>query len=243
MAELKKAPTSAIPLHPLFHSNASIWSALSPAARYKSFTQREVIVRHGDAAHALWLVNDGWVKLVRNTPDGKETIIGLCTEGDVFGEAAMFPHANYPYQADIITEHANLVSIPAEDIQATIKKDPNFSNALMNLLNDRNSQTRLRLEHSNTMSCAQRLGCFMLRLCKNKADGSATLQIPVEKHVLAAYLNMKPETLSRGQQQLKAIGVNVSGTQVTVSNVDRLREFVCESCSESGTGLCDVDDS
>jgi len=91
------------------------------------------------------------------------------------------------------------------------------------------------------MSVAQRLGCFFLRLCHDHEQVSHTLNIPVEKHILAAYLGMKPETLSRSQQQLKTLGVTVHGAQVKVQDIAKLREFVCNSCSESGTGICKAD--
>ncbi len=213
---------------------------LAQKVRARLCARDEVIVRHGDAADGLWLVYSGWVKLVRQTPDGKESIIGLCTRGDVFGEAALFPNANYPYQAEAIAGQAELAWIPARDIQSATRQHSAFSAVLMSLLNERNTQTQLRLEHATTMSTAQRLGCFILRLCHDHDAAAARIPIPVEKHVLAAYLGMKPETLSRSQQQLKAIGVEVAGSNVTVASLARLREFVCGSCSESGTGYCDA---
>jgi hypothetical protein len=52
---------------------------------------------------------------------------------------------------------------------------------------------------------------------------------------------MKPETLSRSQQHLKTIGITVNGHEVTVSDIGKLREFVCGSCSESGN--CEIEDA
>ncbi len=220
----------------LFEANPEAWRILVPEIRKKQMRKDEVVVRHGDLAEYLWLVYSGWVKLTRQTPDGKETITGLCTEGDVFGEAALFPNASYPYHAEIIGGSAELGFVAAKALQQVIRRDSGFSAALMSLLNDRNAQTQLRLEHVSTMSTAQRLGCFLLRLCKDNST-NATLQIPVEKHILASYLGMKPETLSRSLQQLKTVGVEGVGARITVQNVGRLRNFVCDSCSESGS--CD----
>ncbi len=242
MAELKNLTLHNQPYHPLFDENSEAWHLLAPSIRRKSYDRDEILVRHGDAAHSLWLVHDGWIKLSRQTPDGKETIIGLCTHGDIFGEAALFPNASYPYEAEIIGTTADISIIPALSIQAINKNDATFSGTLMTLLNERISQTQLRLEHASTMSTTQRLGCFLLRLCRPNANGTATLQIPIEKHILAGYLGMKPETLSRSQQQLKSIGVNIIGPKVTVENTPRLKDFVCGSCSESGTCLQEQDD-
>jgi CRP-like cAMP-binding protein len=204
----------------------------------KSYHKHEVVLHHGDKAAALWLVLSGWVKITRQTPDGKESVIGLCSQGDVFGEAALFPHANYPYHAEVMGEDAELLTIPAEMIRGLIAQNAALSATIMSMLNERTAQAQLKLEHMSTMSAAQRLGCFLLRLCHTHTEGTKTLQIPVEKHVLATYLGMKPETLSRSQQQLKEVGVEVAGHEVTITRIAALRQFVCNSCSESGSGNC-----
>lgn len=234
--EAKKLPNSPTPEHALFQKHPDAWRQIAPQARRKQAHKDDAVIFHGDPANALWLVLSGWVKLSRQTPDGKETIVGLCTSGDVFGEAALFPQANYPYHAEALTEDTELTAIPADVVRNIIGKDTALSSSIMSLLNERVAQTQLKLEHMSTMSTAQRLGCFLLRLCNGQpGNNSPTLQIPVEKHLLAAYLGMKPETFSRSQQQLKPVGVEVHGPQVKVKDVHRLREFVCNSCSESGS--------
>lgn len=225
--------------HPLFDASPDLWADIASSLRKKIYGNNDRIISHGDAASGLWLVLSGWVKLTRQTPDGKESIIGLCTQGDVFGEAALFPHANYPYTAEVVGNAAELAAIPAAAIRELVAKEPSLSARIMALLNERTSQAQLKLEHMTTMSAAQRLGCFLLRLCHTQVGGAKTLQIPIEKHILAAYLGMKPETLSRSQQQLKPLGISVSGHAMTINHIEKLREFVCNSCSESGS--CDVE--
>jgi CRP-like cAMP-binding protein len=234
---MESKPTQPISVngHALFRGHADAWKQIAPHIRNKSFAKDDVVLHHGDPANALWLVAKGWVKLSRQTPDGKETIVGLCTTGDVFGEAALFPQASYPYHAEVLTADTELAAIPSDVIRRIINSDAALSNSIMSLLNERVGQTQLKLEHMSTMTTAQRLGCFLLRLCDHHTNSGQFLQIPVEKHLLATFLGMKPETFSRSQQQLKSIGVDVSGSQVNVSSVSKLREFVCNSCSESGS--------
>lgn len=239
MTKLQPQPTNNTISHPLFDATPELWAGVTGSLRKKQFQGDDRVVSHGDAASGLWLVYRGWVKLTRQTPDGKETVVGLCTEGDIFGEAALFPNANYPYTAEVIGNGAELAAIPATTIRNLIAKDTSLSARVMALLNERTAQAELKLEQLSTMSAAQRLGCFLLRLCHTQANGMKTLQIPVEKHILAAYLGMKPETLSRSQQQLKPLGILVAGHDITIGNIGKLREFVCNSCSESGN--CDAE--
>lgn len=228
--QLKSPPNP----HATFGDFPDVWQKVTPDMHQHHFQKGDPIVHHGDNASAMWLVHKGWVKLTRQTPDGKETVIGLCTDGDIFGEAALFPKASYPYHAEAIDDETILSSIPTDSLRRTIAHDTEFSKTVMSTLGERIIETQLKLEHMSTMSTAQRLGCFLLHLCKSHTGNSTSLRIPVEKHVLAAYLGMKPETLSRSQQQLKCAGVQIQGAQVTLNDIEKLRDFVCNSCSESG---------
>lgn len=241
MSKLIADAQHGIDKHPLFASQPQIWQHVLPSIKMVRFDKDDVILHHGDVADSLLLVLAGWIKLTRQTPDGKESIIGLCTANDVFGEAALFPHANYPYHAQSLASNTELAKIPATIVRTLIAENLSLSNAILALLNERTSQAQLKLEHMTTMSAAQRLGCFLLRLCHTQANGSKILTIPVEKHILATYLGMKPETLSRSQQQLRTIGISVAGHDITINNIEKLREFVCNSCSESGS--CDVEEA
>ncbi|MBN8543707.1 MAG: Crp/Fnr family transcriptional regulator [Alphaproteobacteria bacterium] len=238
--KLERSSSQHLGYHTLFQNQPAVLQALTPHVQVKAYEKDDVVLHHGDTAASLWLVLKGWVKLTRQTPDGKESIVGLCTEGDMFGEAALFPNASYPYHAQILTAHTELALIPSAIIRTLIAENAALSGTIMALLNQRTSQAQLKLEQMSTMSASQRLGCFLLRLCHTQADGSKTLQIPVEKHILATYLGMKPETLSRSQQQLKPLGITVSGHEITIQTIEKLRDFVCNSCSESGS--CDIEE-
>jgi len=241
MANAKSITVKTGASHPIFEANPGMWEAVHNRMHEKLFHRDDRVITHGDNAANLWLVYKGWVKLTRQTPDGKETIIGLCTEGDVFGKAAIFVGASYPYTAEIIGDEAQLASIPAALIQSVAAKDAAASSRLLTLFNERMSQAQLMLEHMSTMTAAQRLGCFLLRICHKQADGEKTLHIPIEKNILATHLGMKPETLSRSQQQLKPLGIHVAGPEIRIDNIAKLREFVCGSCSESGHCVIDED--
>jgi len=230
--------TATIP-HTIFRAFPDVWLQLEPSVRHKGYEKGACIIQHGDEAKALWLVLSGWVKLFRQTPDGKEAILGLVTEGDIFGEAAFFAHASYPYYAEPLSEHAELLMIPSSSVSGAVKVNHDFSAHVMHILNERVAEAQSKIGQMTTLSAAQRLGCFILRLCREDGTGRKTLHLPVEKHVLATYLGMKPETFSRSLQQLQSVGVTVKGSTMEVSDIASLRNYVCGSCSESG--LCETE--
>lgn len=115
----------------IFAWHRAAWQQIAPHVRYKTVDKGDTIINHGDSANILWLVLRGWVKLTRQTPDGKEVIVGLCTGDDVFGETALFPDNNYPYHAEIIADGTELVMIPAEVMRNILAKDTVFSSHIV----------------------------------------------------------------------------------------------------------------
>ncbi len=224
---------------PVSELGEELSTLLSSATIRKSCSKNEMLIRHGDKADMLWLLLSGWVKLVRQTPNGQETIIGLCSGFDVFGEAALFPHSHYPYYAETLTDCA-FALVPAAALRNLVEDDGKISKQLMALLSERVSQAQLKIEHMSTLSAPQRLACFLLRLCKSQHD-SHRIHIPVDKQIIASFLGMKPETLSRSFQQLKEVGITVKAETLTVASVARLKAFVCGSCSESG--MCEIEEA
>ncbi|HEU5048070.1 MAG TPA: Crp/Fnr family transcriptional regulator [Rickettsiales bacterium] len=226
------------PEHFLFREHPKAWETIAPHIKTRIFSKGENLACHGDAAQHFFILLHGWVRLTRQTPDGKETVVGLCAEGDFLGEASLFPHASYPSNMEVVDEHTQVAMIPAKIIRETVNGDKAFSNYIMALLNDRLAKTQLKLEHLSTLTAAQRMGCFLLNLCRQQTTGRKAIDVPVEKNIIAAYLGMKPETFSRSLQQLKEIGVNAASGKIVIDNVERLRDYVCNSCSEAG--MCDT---
>ena len=224
--------------HFIFQGHPAAWNTISKHIKVKTFSKEESVLCHGDDAHSLFVMLQGWVSLTRQTPDGKETITGLLTEGDVFGEASLFPNASYPYNAAAVDDSTQIAIIPSRIMREAIKNDKEFSTGIMGLLNERLTKTQLKLEHLSTLSAAQRMGCFLLNLCKDTSHGSKTIHIPVGKNIIAAYLGMKAETFSRSLQQLKDVGIKASGHTIDIEKIEDLRDFVCNSCSEFGA--CDT---
>lgn len=90
----------------------------------------------------------------------------------------------------------------------------------------------MQVEHLSVMTAPQRIGCFLIKLCRRKAVHSVELILPYDKGLVAMSLGMKLETFSRALHQLKPVGVGVMGAVVTVADVQRLQEYVCVSCSK-----------
>jgi CRP-like cAMP-binding protein len=68
---------------------------------------------------------------------------------------------------------------------------------------------------------------YLLQHCPQEGEckGSFDISLPTSKQVIASRLNLTPETLSRIFHDLATNGlIAVSGKQITINDVKRLRE-------------------
>ena len=198
-----------------------------------------LLFTQGEKADFLYVVLSGWVKLFRETGDGHEAIAGLCTHGDLFGEAVLYQKSQYPFSAEAASDSI-VLRIPAEVIRQRIHKDGGFAARLLQAVSQRLNAMELHMEHLTVMTAPQRIGCFLLKLCRSKGNQNIKILLPYDKTLVAAFLGIKLETFSRSLVQLREFGVNVEGPQVTIESIEKLQKYVCGSCSFD-FGECQAD--
>lgn len=225
---------------PLFaNDDAVALDALLAQSQIIEPDKNETLFIQGEKADFLYIVLSGWVKLFRETGDGKEAIAGLCTHGDLFGEAVLYQNAKYPFGAQAVAESI-VLRIPAALIRERINKDGSFATRLLQVVGQRLNALELHMEHITVMTAPQRVGCFLLKLCKGKEGQNIGIMLPYDKTLVATYLGMKLETFSRTLAQLRDIDVTVDGPQIVIGDVRKLQEYVCGSCSLD-FGSCHTD--
>ena len=201
-------------------------------SQVKELAKGDMLFLQGELARNFYIVISGWIKLFRETGDGHESLAGLCSEGDTFGDAVLYEGAHYPFGAQAV-EPSKVLCIPAAAVKELIEqKDSTFAAHLIQAMSQRMHTLELQVEHLSVMTAPQRIGCFLLKLCRRKAEHSVELVLPYDKGLVATFLGIKLETFSRALHQLKPVGVEVKGPVVTVADVHKLQEYVCVSCSQ-----------
>ena len=176
----------------------------------------ELLFTQGEAAGFLYVVLSGWVK--------------LCTHGDLFGEAVLYQKSQYPFSAEAASDSI-VLRVPADVVRQRINNDGGFAARLLQAVSQRLNAMELQMEHLTVMTAPQRIGCFLLKLCRSKGDRNVGILLPYDKTLVAAFLGIKLETFSRSLAQLRELGVSVDGPQVTIENIEKLQKYVCSSCS------------
>lgn len=211
--------------------DASVVQQLVKISSQKAYHKGDLLFCRDDVASHIYLVVDGWVKLFRETLDGDEAVIDVVNKGQLIGETCLFSETNYPFDAEII-EDATLIVLPTDKLRQLANENHAFSLALLNLLAQNQTRHEHEIEHRNLQNAPQRIGCFLLRLCKQGQTAPITLRLPYDKQLIASRLGMKAETFSRALAKLrKEVNLTVEGSNVTINDLDGLVSHVCAACS------------
>lgn len=89
----------------------------------KRYYKNEVIFFENDNDQKLYILVAGRVKLSMLSPDGKEKVLTILQEGDIFGEMSLFDQDPHPLTAEVV-EDARLVILPFKDLETIIMKNP-----------------------------------------------------------------------------------------------------------------------
>ena len=181
-----------------------------------------ILFMQGDRADRFYVVLEGWVRLVRHTPDGNEVTVAVFGEGESLAEAAVLELATFPVEGQVVAP-SRLLGVPGTSFRARLRENPDLCFNIMATLSRRLLFFLQRIEQLSTHSTLERTALFLLRLAREE-QGRAIVDLPLDKALIAARLGMQPETLSRAFGKLRALGVKVEGERVTMEEIERLRQ-------------------
>lgn len=150
--------------------------------------------------------------------------MGVVRPVESFILAACIRDAPYLMSARAL-EPSRLLQLPAADLRAIFRRDPEFSvSVIEELAND----FRRVVRHTKGLKLRdtrQRIAAYLLDQSQLAGD-SNNYQLQVEKRHIASFLGMSPENLSRGLRSLIEVGVKMKGNIVTVQDRTSLEAFV-----------------
>lgn len=208
---------------PLFRTMApGSFEALFRGAYLQTFPPQVHLIGEGDASDFLHVLVDGTVELFAAW-NQRETTMAVLTPVASFILAATITDRPYLMSARTI-EKSRVALIPGEDVRRAFSDDREFATAIvMELAGGFRSSTR-RAKDLKLRSSVERLANYLLSF-DAQTESTGKFDLPTEKRLLASLLGMTPENLSRAFAALRAYGVLVNGTHVTIAKPDDLRTF------------------
>ncbi|AKI00174.1 cAMP-binding protein [Hoeflea sp. IMCC20628] len=205
---------------PLFQDmQTAHFEALMQAAYAQNFPAQLDMIRQGEPADFLHIVMEGTVELYSGWRE-RVTTMAVVRPVSTFILAACIKDAPYLMSARTM-EASSIILIPAKDLRATFRLDPDFAmSTIIELASCYRSVVRqtknLRLRNSR-----ERVAAYILNQAK-RAGNAASFILPAEKRLLASYLGMTPENFSRAIKSLQPDGVAMDGMRIIITSLKSL---------------------
>ena len=181
-----------------------------------ALTTGQVLYERGCRAQYFYLVVEGQVNLALHSRGGEEKIVEIIGKGQVFAEAVMFLEQPSYQLTAIAALPTRVARFSSETYLAILRENPGTCLRMLGHMS-RRLHGRIRdIEHLTFESATDRLVRMLLNRMPDGAD-CAELVLAESRQELAAFLSMKPETLSRSLRALMASGaIEVDGRSVRV---------------------------
>lgn len=180
-------------------------------ARWRTYAAGAVIFLEGDEAPGFYYVQQGWVKIVKMSPEGREQILYFWGPGDLFGGMSVF--ANQPMPATAITlEPTGLWLLPRDAIQQRLADEPSMALRVIEFMARRINELITLVTDLSLRSVTARLA----RLLLEEAEGDLVQrQRWATQSELAARLGAAPDVLNRALRTLVEEGlIDLSRQQI-----------------------------
>lgn len=221
--------------------DTSEYQALRSTAMFRSLTARAAekilaecvteihpagsrLFRQGEQADCFFLVQDGWVKVIREAAGNQSAVIGVFTRGQTLADAISIAGGVYPATAETVTP-ARVIRVGADLIRRTIHSEPEIALAMIASTAQHLFLLMQQIEQLKARKSPERVAEFLLSLTDTQS-GAASIALPFDKSLIAARLGMQPESLSRAFARLRSVGVLVLGAEVRIEDVAGLSAFI-----------------
>ncbi len=180
-------------------------AALSLVASLKSVARNGVVLREGDETDNVYFVLSGALRVMVSDDQGREVILSMLGQGDVFGELGVFD--DHPRSATVTAvEETKLVVFSKQDFLRCL--EANFEIALFMM---RGLATRLRMADHRIESLALldvygRVAQALLELSELR-DGVQVVARRLTKQDLAKMVGASREMVSRVMKDLTMQGL------------------------------------
>jgi CRP/FNR family cyclic AMP-dependent transcriptional regulator len=200
-----------------------VLAALGQDAEYRPGM---VLCIEGDASTHVFILLDGWVKVVAVTGDGHQNVLALLGSGDIAGETAgeTTGHRNATMRATG-TVHALIVD--HDRFSSFLDSHPGAGRAYRRMMTRRWSEAGLMLRSRAATSGAQRLAGLLLDLAGRhgiRAGGAIEVALPLSQEELASLAGTSRATVTRALGSWRKRGfIRTGQRRITITDPRGLR--------------------
>jgi CRP-like cAMP-binding protein len=202
--------------------------SMLPQLKIKKYQKGEMFSFDVNNRPRLYLTLSGQFKLTKINIRGDEMILRVMNQGEVISPMH-FSHY-YDVSAEFIKD-TTLLYFSESTVNSFVKKSPQFAKNIINMLAESIQALMVTAEVWRLKNTKERLGWFLASVNNNNLG-----KLPIAKSILASYLGMTPESLSRALKKLSDEGIELENNTI----VQKTGYELCSYCDKVIGSDCNV---
>jgi CRP/FNR family transcriptional regulator, cyclic AMP receptor protein len=171
-----------------------------------AFPKRQTIFAQGDAADAVFYIQEGKVRLTVVSKIGKEATLGILSEGEFFGEGGLAGQPLRMGSATAMTD-CELLRIDKKAMMLALHREHTFSDLFVAYLLARNIRYEEDLVDQLFNSSEKRLARILLLLAHFGKEGAPETVIPkISQETLAEMIGTTRSRVSFFMNRFRTLG-------------------------------------
>lgn len=173
---------------------------LAHTTRTRMYERGDVIFRKDDPGYTLYAIITGGVKISVSSSEGDEIILAILTDGQFFGEMALFDDLPRSADAEAI-QKTEVLTVQREDLIRLLERRPRLAiSQLLKVLGQRLRATNELLEDAAFLDIPARLAKRLLDLADQhgqKTPQGTRINLRLTQQDLASMIGARRENVNR----------------------------------------------
>ncbi len=209
---------------PCIHVKETMIHSLIAGGDIRAYQNRQVIYSDGSYSRAAYYVKKGKVKRVKYN-DGKELVVGLYKEGDIFGHIAILRKTTQNETA-ITMDESEIIVIQRPVFEKFFLHNSQLLHPLACMLAENLAEQEQRLVHLAYNSLRKKVAKALIMLFEKYGAGDAAL-INTGRETLANIAGTAKESLARVLGEFRGEKlINIKNGIIILLNEQKLRNLV-----------------
>jgi CRP-like cAMP-binding protein len=198
---------------------------LADRAFSRRLAKGQILFSEGEPTSHLFIVRSGHLRIFVSSPDGDDLVLTVVGPGESVGDATVLSGEARSASVDAI-EATELVAVPADDIRAVLRANPEVLLALAARLAATVRRVTGTAADLVFLDVPRRLAKLLVDEAVEQRDGSAVCELNMSQSGVAARIGATRQSLNRALGEFSKRGwISTDGTAVRLDNREALTRF------------------
>ena len=189
----------------------------------------EHIFAKGDPGNSMMAVLKGRISITAPSPDGRQVVLTVMRDGDVFGEIALLDGKERTADATALTA-CELMIVPRRSVLSLLERRPDLCIGLLIVLCERLRRTNEQVEDLAFLDLEARIAKLLVRLADEDGNGESRAKpvgVKISQRALGELVGGSRESVNKHLQDLKRSGIiEIAKGAIVIRDFDSLISLI-----------------